>query len=71
MFILCYVIFLILSYIFHDVTDFQEKDWAVIRLTYSYSQFRVMRIKSLLPPPPLNSHMNPAWGMGEEHLTSL
>ena len=56
-FIICYVIFLAF---FLGVTDFQERDRAIIRFTYSYFQFRVMWIKGLLPPPPLNSHMNPA-----------
>ena len=67
-FILCYVIFLAF---FLGVNDFRERDWAVIRFTYAYFQFRVMRIKGLLPPPLVNSHINPAFARDKLQRTSL
>ena len=72
-FILCYVIFLTN---FLGVTDFREKERAVIWFTNSYCQFRAMWIKDLLPPTPLNSHMNPAcallvWGMESRGMESM
>ena len=67
-FIICYVIFLAF---FLGVTDFQERDRAVIRFNYSYFQLRVMRIKGLLPPLLVNSHMNPAFARDKLQRTSL